>query len=101
MVYSITSYTRNKAKTLGVTIKHSTRKGKKIDVFKKVKRGDGKMVMKKVASIGALGMGDYPTYIKTKGLEFANKRRKAYRSRMAKNIKVIGSAGYYAGKLLW
>ena len=59
MVYRITNYTRSRARSLGVTVKPSTRKGKKIDVFK----GD-----KKVASIGAAGMNDYPTYIRSKGL---------------------------------
>jgi len=102
MVYSITTYTKNKASQLGVIVKPSTRKGKKIDVFKKVKhKTTGKIGLFKVASIGALGMGDYPTFIRTKGKEYADKRRKAYRSRMAKNISVVGSNGYYAGKLLW
>ena len=102
MAYSITTYTKNRARQLGVIVKSSTNKGKKLDVFKKVKhKTTGEMKLLKVASIGALGMNDYPTFMKTKGLEFANKRRKAYRSRMAKNIAVVGSAGYYAGKLLW
>lgn len=92
MSYTITNYTRNKASQLGVSVKPSTRKGKKIDVFK-----DGK----KIASIGALGYGDYPTFTKTKGKEFADKRRKAYRNRHAKNISITGSNGYYAGNLLW
>lgn len=102
MAYSITTYTKNRAKQLGVIVKPSTRKGKKLDVFKKVKhKTTGEIKLLKVASIGALGMADYPTFIKRRGLEFANKRRKAYRTRMAKNISVVGSNGYYAGKLLW
>ena len=101
MTYTITNYSKQRAKQIGVIIKHSTRKGKKIDVFKKIKNKNGKMELKKVASIGALGMGDFPTYKRTKGLEFAKKRQKAYKSRMAKNIKVVGSAGWYAGKILW
>tara|TARA_R110000787_G_scaffold227938_3_gene335633 strand:+ start:410 stop:715 length:306 start_codon:yes stop_codon:yes gene_type:complete len=101
MTYNITAYTKRKAKQLGVQIKPSTRKGKKIDVFKKIKNKQGETKLKKLASIGAIGMGDYPTFLKTRGKEYANKRRKAYRSRMAKNIKVVGSAGYYAGNLLW
>ena len=101
MGYTITNYSKRKARELGVIIKPSTRKGKKIDVFKKVKGKDGKMKEKKVASIGALGMGDYPTFLKTKGKEYADKRRKAYKSRHAKNLKVVGSAGYYANRILW
>lgn len=101
MTYTITAYSRARAKALGVKIKRSTRKGKKIDVFKNVKNSKGEVVMKKVASIGALGMGDYPTFIKTKGREFANKRRKAYKSRHQKNRTKVGSNGYYADKILW
>lgn len=101
MGYKISAYSKRKASGLGVIIKSSTRKGKKIDVFRKIKSKDGKMVMKKLASIGALGMGDYPTFLRTKGKEFANKRRAAYKSRMAKNLKVVGSPGYYASRILW
>jgi len=93
MAYRITSYTRNKAKELGVIVKPSTVKGKKIDVYDK--KG------KKLASIGALGMMDYPNWIKTKGRVYADTRRKAYKSRHAANRNVRGSAGYYADKLLW
>lgn len=97
MPYRISQYTFRRARTLGVTVKPSTRKGKKIDVFK-----GGK----KVASIGALGMKDYPTY---KRLERAGRvpvgtaktRRAAYKSRHSKDRKVYGSAGYYADQLLW
>ena len=37
MAYKITSYSKNKAKKLGLTIKKSKLKGKKIAVFKKAK----------------------------------------------------------------
>jgi len=93
MAYNITQYTYNKAKGLGVTVKPSSVKGKKIDVFNK--KGE------KLVSIGALGMNDYPTYIKKMGKEYANKRRKAYKTRHEKDRHVRGSAGYYADKLLW
>lgn len=92
MSYRITEYTRNQAKKLGVVVKVSSNKKKKLDVFK-----DGK----KVASVGARGMGDYPSFLRDKGKEFADKRRKAYKSRHAKNLKVVGSPGYYANRLLW
>ena len=39
---------------------------------------------KKVASIGAIGYGDFPTFKKTKGKEFADKRRIAYKKRHEK-----------------
>lgn len=92
MPYSITRYTYQRAKELGVTVKPSTVKGKKIDVFK-----GGK----KVASVGALGYGDYPTFLKKFGKEFADKRRKAYKFRHEKDRHVRGSNGWYADNLLW
>ena len=36
MAYSITTYTKNRARQLGVIVKPSSRKGKKLDVFKRV-----------------------------------------------------------------
>lgn len=97
MAYKITPYTLNQAKRLGVKVKPSRTKGKKIDVFK-----DGR----KVASVGALGYADYPTFM---GMErsglipkgTAAIRRKAYKSRHSKDRKVRGSAGFYADQLLW
>ena len=92
MPYKIKAYSFAQAKKLGVTIKPSNRIGKKIDVFK----GD-----KKVASIGALGYGDYPTFMEKMGKEFADKKRKAYKMRHEKDRHVRGSAGFYADKILW
>uniref|UniRef100_A0A6C0I3I2 Uncharacterized protein n=1 Tax=viral metagenome TaxID=1070528 RepID=A0A6C0I3I2_9ZZZZ len=92
MTYSITQYTLTKAKKLGVVVKPSKNKTKKIDVFKQGK---------KVASVGALGMNDYPTYIKTRGLNYAKTRRKLYRMRHEKDRHIKGSRGWYADQLLW
>ena len=92
MAYTITNYTRVQARKLGVQVKPSTRKGKKIDVF----RND-----KKVASIGDINYKDFPTFMRTEGREVANKRRKAYRARHQGEQDKIGSPGYYAWKLLW
>ena len=91
-MYTITEYSRDQAKKLGVTIKPSTSKGKKIDVFK-----DGE----KLASVGALGMSDYPTYMKTKGKEYADERRRLYRIRHGKTMDKVGSPSYYAARILW
>jgi hypothetical protein len=93
MPYKITSYTKQQAKKLGVTVKPSTVKGKKLDVFNK--KGE------KLASIGALGMGDYPTFMRTKGKDYAEVRRRLYKGRHEKDRHKIGTAGYYADKLLW
>lgn len=92
MSYQIKPAQRSRARAIGVSIKPSKVKGKKLDVFK----GD-----KKVASIGALGMGDFETFKKTKSSEFANKRRKAYKQRHQKTRTKVGTPSYYADKILW
>ena len=92
MAYRIKQRTYRRARALGVTVKPSTRKGKKIDVFKKGK---------KVASVGAIGYGDYATFIQTRGKAYADKRRKAYKIRHEKDRKKGGTPGYYADQLLW
>jgi hypothetical protein len=89
--YQISSYTKSQAKKIGVTVRKSTRPGKKIDVFKKGK---------KVASIGALGYDDYTTYSK-KNKSKAKERRRLYHIRHKKDSAKKGSPGYYAAKLLW
>ena len=89
-MYQIQPYTRIQAKNLGVDVYPSTRKNKKIDVYK-----NGKYI----CSIGALGMNDYPTYIKSKGIQYANERRRLYHLRHKKD-NVIGTAGWYSLNLL-
>jgi hypothetical protein len=93
MAYKITSYTKRQAEKLGVTVKPSTVEGKKIDVFNS--KG------KKLASVGAIGYGDYPTFIKEKGKDYAESRRHLYKMRHEKDRHKRGTAGYYADKLLW
>ena len=90
-MYSILPYSYQQAEKLGVSIFPSTHKRKKIDVYK----GN-----KYICSIGALGMKDYPTYMKEKGSTYANERRKLYHLRHKKD-NVIGTAGYYALNILW
>lgn len=94
MVYEITEYTKKKAKQLGVTVKPSDNKKKKIDVYKD---------NKKIASIGNIDYGDYPTFLQTKGKGkvYADERRRMYKIRHKKDINVIGSNGFYANALLW
>jgi hypothetical protein len=91
-MYQITTYSYTQAKRLKVIIKPSKLKGKKIDVFE-----NGK----KIASIGAHGMGDYPTYIKTKGKKYADTRRKLYKTRHESNRHKERSPGFYADQILW
>jgi hypothetical protein len=92
MSYTITSYTRKKAKKLRVTVKNSTNSTKKLDVYK-----NGI----KIASCGAVGYHDYPTFMKLYGKQYANKRRKLYKQRHESDRHVKGTAGYYADQLLW
>jgi hypothetical protein len=92
MTYQITSRQRANARRLGVSIKPSTVKGKKIDVFK----GD-----KKVASIGALGMMDFDKWKAKEGIEKAKKRQKAFKSRFSKQRVKVGTPAYYADQILW
>ena len=97
MTYSITKYTYTKAKQFGVLVKPSTNKTKKIEVYKK---GKGNTLIK-VASVGAAGMNDYPTYMKKKGIQYAKTRRRLYKIRHQKDRTRLGSPGWYADKLLW
>lgn len=90
-MYKITNYSKNQAEKLGVKIKPSTNKNKKIDVYKNNEL---------IASIGAIGYKDYPTYLKDNP-KIANERRKAYKSRHKKDRNIKNSPGYYADKILW
>ena len=90
--YKITSYTLKKAKKMGLVVKQSTNKTKKIDVYKKGK---------KIASVGARGMNDFPTYINKRGLSYAKTRRRLYRIRHNKDRHIKWSRGWLADKLLW
>jgi hypothetical protein len=97
MSYNILPYSKAQASKLGVTIKPSTNKLKKIDVFKKGK---------KIATIGAFGMNDYPTYLEKekKGIfpkGYAELRRFLYKKRHEKDRKKTGTNGWYADKILW
>jgi hypothetical protein len=92
MPYSITPYTYTQAKRIGVTVKPSLHRTKKIDVIKQGKR---------IASVGAYGMNDYPTYIKQNGPDYAKTRRRLYKMRHEKDRKIKWSRGWLADKLLW
>lgn len=89
--YNITNYSYKMADKLGVEIKPSEKKNKKIDVYKN---------NIKIASIGDVNFKDYPTYLQ-EDKKLANERRKLYRKRHSKDLKVVGSPGYYANKILW
>lgn len=92
-MYKITNYSRNHAAILNVVIKPSTRKNKKIDVYEK----DGTFI----CAIGDSSYSDYPTYIKTHGRAYADKRRYLYRIRHARYRNIVGTPSYFANHLLW
>ena len=74
-----------KAKVIGVTIRPSTIKNKKLDVYK-----DGN----KVASIGDLRYEDFNTH-------HDSMRRAAYKKRHEKYRHKVGTPSYYSDKILW
>jgi hypothetical protein len=91
-MYKITNYTFKQAKKIGVNVKPSTNKTKKIDVYRR---------NKKIASVGANGMNDFPTYIKKNGINYAKKRRQLYKMRHEKDRHTKWTRGWLADKLLW
>lgn len=96
MSYQISKRTYERAKAIGVEVKPSQTKGKKIDVFK-----GGK----KVASVGAIDYADYHIYMaKEKRGQVdegtANRRKRAYKARHL-DRKKKGTPSYYADQLLW
>ena len=92
MTYRITNYTRKQGLKIGVVVKPSTKPDKKIDVFR---NGE------KIASVGAFGMNDYPTFIRKRGITFAKTRRKLYKQRHERDRHIKWSNGWLADKLLW
>ncbi|NBX49505.1 hypothetical protein EBT25_06085 [bacterium] len=92
MSYTILPYTQQQAKKLGVSVRPSTNPKKKIDVY------EGGQ---KVASVGATGYKDYPTYQREDGKAIAEERRRLYHLRHAKDSQKKGTPGYYASLLLW
>ncbi len=91
-MYHITRYTYRQAKKIGVTVRPSTNRNKKIDVFRH---------NKKIASVGFSKMGDYPTFKKEKGEKYAKTRRALYKLRHQKDRTKRWSRGWLADKLLW
>jgi len=84
MPYQIKKRQEAKARSLNFTIKPSTRKTKKIDVFD----SSGS----KVASIGGIRKDgraymDYASYLQTEDKATADKKRQAYLKRHAKDPK--------------
>jgi hypothetical protein len=97
MPYIITPRTHALAAKLGVNVRPSTTKGKKLDVIKNGQR---------IHSIGAIGYADYATFLQQEEMGIvpkgtSRKRQRAYKNRHASNRTKRGSAGWYADQLLW
>ena len=76
-MYNILPYTKQQAKLLNVEIYPSKKQYKKLDIYK-----NGQYIK----SIGDIRYSDYPTYIKTHGLAYANERRRLFRLRHKNDI---------------
>ncbi len=85
MANYVMSRVKANARKIGVTVKPSTRKGKKIDVFRN---------QKKLASIGDASMADF-----TKHRD--EQRRKNFKSRFQKQRTKVGTPAYFSDRLLW
>jgi hypothetical protein len=89
-MYKILPYTYEQAKWIGVKVKPSTRKNKKIDVYDSYDNY--------IVSIGDIRYLDYPTYKKMYGKKYADERRRLYHIRHSKDSN---KAGFFAKRLLW
>lgn len=90
MSYTITNYSKQKAKEYDVIIKPSKKKNKKIDVYK-----DNKLI----ATIGQKGYKDYGKFLEEEGKEYADKKRELYRKRHKKDL--TSGNGLWTNRLLW
>ena len=89
-MYEIKNYSFKKAEELSLNIKPSTRKNKKIDVYKE----DDYLF-----SIGSIKHFDYPTYVLEKGKAYAEERKRLYHLRHKKDLKHF--KGFVAMYILW
>lgn len=91
--YEISPYAYKQAEKLGIKIQPSKKKFKKIDIFDY----NNQYIM----SIGDTRYNDWKSYIKEKGQEYADNRRRLYKIRHERNRHKDGTAAYYADQLLW
>jgi hypothetical protein len=89
-MYKITPHSIKQAKRLGVDIKPSNEKNKKIDIYK-----DGR----KLYAIGDIRYNDYGNYLLLGDTTLANKRRYLYHKRHGNPPK--GTRSWWAKELLW
>lgn len=83
MAYQIQPYTFERAREVGLEVRPSTRKGKKLDVF--VASLDPRHAGQYIDSIGAIGYKDYPTFYATEGPAVAKEHQRRYKMRHTGN----------------
>lgn len=94
LIYNDLSNKTIRAKELGLIVFPSDNPKYKLEVYDK---GTGKFLFYG----GDALYSDYPSYLKTHSKEFADKRRKLYHQRHAKEINNVGSRGSIIAHLLW
>lgn len=97
MPYQVMDEIKKRAKAIGVTVRPSTRTGKKLDAYK-----DGVYQ----TSFGASGYMDYHLYRLEYGEKVAEEKRRQYKARHEKNRHVKYrdgklTAGWLADQILW
>lgn len=93
-MYDIKPYTLEQAKKLNVIVQPSEKQYKKLDVFDARDK-------QYITSIGDTRYGDFPTYLKHYGQEYADKRRAAFHKRFKTETLKPYTNAYYSAKLLW
>jgi len=84
-MYKITKHSKEQARKLGVEIRPSSKKGKKVDVVK-----DGIII----ASIGDIRYTDFAS-------TGDKEQRRRYKLRHEKTRKIKNTPSYWADQLLW
>jgi hypothetical protein len=92
-MYKILPYTYKRAQEIGVIIKPSKNIKYKLEVYD----SNGNFLF----NVGAYGFSDFPNYILSHGIDYANKRRELYKKRHQRDRVIRGTKGWYADNLLW
>lgn len=91
-MYIINNHSKKQAKKLNLQIYPSSRKNKKIDIYKNKKY---------ITSVGDINYLDYGYYLKFYGKKIADQRRKLYKIRHNKTRKIKNTKSYFADQILW
>lgn len=92
-MFEIKPIHQRNANSLGVKIKPSSDRKKKLDIYD--------FHGNYICSIGDIHFGDYESYIRTHGLEYANIRKRLYKQRHEKTRHILGTPSYYSDRILW